>query len=144
MTEHATSIDIDAPPDVVFDLLTTPEGMTAWMGQYAELDPRADGRFAVDVAGYAIRGRFLVVERPTRVVVTWGVSGSDDLPPGSSTVSFTLTPTERGTHVEVVHSDLPDARLPGHLDGWGHFLPRLRTVAPGGDAGPDTGRPRDR
>lgn len=138
MAEHATSIEIEAEPDDVFGYLVTAEGMTAWMGQRAVLDPRPDGVFEIDIAGSPIRGRYLQVERPHRVVVSWGVAGSDDLPPGASTVSFTLTPTVRGTRVDVVHSGLPEPRLLGHADGWAHFLTRLSAVARGGDAGPDT------
>ncbi len=137
MAEYATSIEIEAAPADVFDYLVTESGMTAWMGQDATVDPRPGGGFAVDIAGHAIRGRYLDVERPGRVVVSWGVAGSPDLPPGASTVEFTLTPTARGTRVDLVHSDLPDARLDGHADGWTHFLSRLRVVAPGGDAGQD-------
>jgi uncharacterized protein YndB with AHSA1/START domain len=137
MAEYATSIEIEASPAEVFDHLVTDDGMTAWMGQHATLDPRAGGSFAVDIAGYAIRGRYLEVERPRRVVVSWGVAGSPDLPPGASTVTFTLTPTAHGTRVDLVHADLPDPTLAGHADGWTHFLSRLRVVAPGGDAGQD-------
>ncbi|MDN5852164.1 MAG: SRPBCC domain-containing protein [Actinomycetia bacterium] len=143
MAEYATSIEIDAPPTVVFDYLTTDEGMTAWMGQHADLDPRPGGVFAVDIAGYPARGQYLHVERPTRVVVSWGFAGSTDLPAGASTVEFRLTETDRGTKVDLVHSGLPDTELAGHTDGWEHFLPRLCIAAPGGDAGPDDWQPID-
>lgn len=143
MAEYATSIEIDAPPARVFDFLVTEDGITAWMGQHATLVPEPRGLFAVDIAGYAIRGHYLRVERPHRVVVTWGVAASPDLPPGSSTVEFRLTPIGHGTRVDLVHSGLPDTDLDGHADGWTHFLPRLRTVATGGDAGSDHWQPND-
>ncbi|MGD9695941.1 MAG: SRPBCC domain-containing protein [Thermoleophilia bacterium] len=137
MAEYATSIEIDAPPDEVFDHLVTDAGMTAWMGRSAALDARVGGGFAVDIAGHAIRGRYLEVERPRRVVVSWGVAGSPDLPPGASTVTFTLTPTAGGTRVDLTHSGLPETRLEGHADGWTHFMERLRVAASGGDADED-------
>lgn len=143
MAEYETSVEIDARPEVVFDYLTTDVGMTAWMGQRASLDPRPGGGFAVDIAGYAIRGEYLHVEPPTRVVVSWGIEGAADLPAGASTVEFRLTRIERGTRVDLIHSGLPDTALPGHKDGWEHFVPRLRTVACGGSAGPDHWRPID-
>jgi uncharacterized protein YndB with AHSA1/START domain len=143
MAEYSTSIEIDAPPARVFDYLVTEAGMTAWMGQHATLAPEPGGEFAVDIAGYAIRGHYLQVERPHRVVVSWGVAASDDLPPGASTVEFRLTPIPHGTRVDLVHSQLPDTELHGHADGWTHFLPRLQTVATGGNAGPDDWRPID-
>jgi uncharacterized protein YndB with AHSA1/START domain len=142
MAEYATSIEIEAPPSQVFDYLVTDAGMTAWMGQHAELDPRPGGGFAVDVAGYAVRGRYLEVDRPHRVVVTWGMAGSAGLPPGASRVEFTLTATAAGTRVDLRHTDLPDGELEGHADGWTHFLPRLDMVASGGDPGPDDWVPR--
>ncbi|MBD5784891.1 SRPBCC domain-containing protein [Cellulosimicrobium terreum] len=143
MAEYVTSIEIEAPPEVVFEYLTTDAGMTAWMGQHAGLDPRPGGAFAVDIAGYAIRGEYLHVEPPTRVVVSWGMAGSPELPAGASTVEFRLTAVGRGTHVELTHSGLPDTALAGHQDGWEHFVPRLRTAASGGDPGPDHWHPID-
>jgi len=137
MAEHATFIEINAEPAVVFEYLVTPEAMTVWMGQHAVLEPQPGGVFAVDIAGSPIRGQYLEVDPPRRVVLSWGVAGSDDLPPGASMVAFTLTPTAQGTRVDVVHSGLPEADLAGHVDGWAHFLPRLLVVAEGGDAGDD-------
>ncbi len=144
MPEFATSIVIDADADDVFEYLVTQQGLTAWMGQHAVLDPQPGGVFEVDIAGSPIRGRYLDIDRPRRVVVSWGLAGSDDFPPGTSTVSFTLTPAEQGTRVDVVHSDLPEGRLAGHAYGWTHFLPRLVTVARGGDAGHDDWTPLSR
>ena len=141
MAEFFTSIDIEAPPSTVFAYLTTDAGMTAWMGQRAELEPYPGGGFAVDIAGHAIRGTFLQVDPPHRVIVSWGVAGSADLPPGASTVEFTLTPITTGTRVELRHAGLPDERLDGHTDGWAHFLPRLQVAARGGESGPDDWRP---
>lgn len=143
MAEFRDSIDIAAAPETVFEYLVTAEGMTAWMGQYAELDPTPGGRFAVDIAGHAIRGEYLHVEHPRRVVVSWGVAGSETLPAGSSRVEFTLTPTVTGTRVELTHSDLPDTEVRGHAHGWAHFLPRLGTAGVGGDADTDDWHPLD-
>lgn len=141
MAEFRDSIEIVASPETVFDYLTTNDGMTAWMGQYADLDPRPGGRFAVDIAGHPVRGEYLQVERPHRVVVSWGFEGSDDLPAGASTVEFRLTRTGSGTRVDLCHSDLPDAEVRGHADGWANFLPRLAVVCAGDNPGPDDWRP---
>ena len=141
MPEFRTSIDIAAEPAVVFDYLVTADGMTAWMGEFASLEPRPGGRFEVDIAGYPVRGQYLEVDPPRRVVVSWGFAGSEDLPPGASRVSFELVPVDGGTRVELTHSDLPDALLPGHEGGWAHFLPRLREAGSGDPPGKDAWRP---
>jgi uncharacterized protein YndB with AHSA1/START domain len=141
MAEHRTSIDIDAAPEVVFEFLVTDTGMTSWMGQWASLDPVPGGEFAVDIAGYPARGMFLEVDPPRRVTVSWGFAGHESLPPGSSTVSFDLTPISAGTRVEVVHTDLPEDDVPGHIEGWNHFLPRLTRAVAGEQLPPDTWKP---
>jgi len=141
MAEHRSSIDIDAAPEVVFDYLVTDRGMTSWMGQWASLDPVPGGEFAVDIAGYPARGMFLEVDPPRRMTVSWGFAGNDSLPPGTSTVSFDLTPIGGGTRVEVVHTDLPEDDVAGHVAGWSHFLPRLARAASGERLPPDHWRP---
>ena len=141
MAEFRDSIEIAAPPQTVFEYLTTNEGMTAWMGQYADLDPTPGGQFAVQIAGHAVRGHYLVVEPPRRVVVSWGFPASDDLPAGASTVEFVLTAIKSGTRVDLRHFDLPETAVPGHAGGWANFLPRLGIAAEVGDAGPDHWQP---
>lgn len=141
MAEHRSFIDIDAAPEVVFEFLVTEAGMTAWMGQWAHLDPVPGGAFAVDVAGHPARGQFLEVDPPRRVTFTWGFAGNEALPPGSSTASFDLTPITTGTRVDVVHSGLPAGDVPGHVRGWAHFLTRLARAAAGEHLEPDAWRP---
>ena len=138
MPEFSTSIEIEAPPEVVFEHLVEAERMVTWMGQHARLQPIPGGEFAVDISGHLIRGEYLEVERPHRVVLSWGMAGTEDLPPGSSRVEFTLTPTATGTSLILVHSGLPDTRAGGHATGWANYLSRLRAAAKGIDPGPDT------
>ncbi len=141
MAEFRDSIDIAAAPATVFHYLTTNDGMTAWMGRHASLDPRPGGRFAVDIAGHPVRGEYLRVEFPHLVIVSWGFAGSSELPVGASTVEFRLTEIDGGTRVDLTHSNLPEPAVAGHADGWAHFLPRLAVAGPGGDAGPSDWRP---
>jgi uncharacterized protein YndB with AHSA1/START domain len=127
--EFATSIDIEAPPEIVFDHLVTPEGMLAWMGQHAELDATPGGVFAVDIEGNPVRGEYLEVDPPRTVVVSWGVLGSDVLPAGSSRVTFRLTSIPTGTRLHLTHTGLPADEQPKHALGWTEFLGRLADAA---------------
>lgn len=138
VADFTTSIDIAAPREVVFAHLTSPERITRWLGQRAELHPVPGGIFAVDVNGTLVRGEYLELDPPRRVVVSWGMTGMDELPPGASQVEFTLTPTGGGTRLDLVHRGLPASRLPGHSSGWANYLRRLGVAATGLDPGPDT------
>jgi uncharacterized protein YndB with AHSA1/START domain len=125
VADFITSIDIDAPPEIVFAHLVTPEGMLAWMGNHVELDPTPGGVFAVDIEGNPVRGEYLEVDPPHAVVVSWGVLGNDVLPAGSSRVEFRLTPIAGGTPLDLTHTGLPAEEQPKHAEGWGHVLQRL-------------------
>ena len=138
MTESfATELDLPAPIEEVFRHLTDPAAMTRWMGQHATLEPAVGGAFEVDINGVPVRGRYLEIDPPRRVVVSWGVAGSTELPPGATQVEFTLTPTPGGTRLRLVHRGLSPDQAPIHAAGWQHFLSRLARAAAGQDPGPD-------
>src|SRR5919206_135349 len=133
----SASVHVDAQPERVFAYFTDPEAVVRWMGDYALLDATPGGEFAVDINGVPVRGRYLEVQPPHRLLISWGHAGSSRLPPGASTVEITLTPARDGTHVAVTHRDLPEPEASRHERGWRHFLARLALAAPGGDPGPD-------
>ena len=134
---YTASVHIEAHPERVFAYFTQPEAMVRWMGDFALLEAAPGGEFRVDINGVPVRGRYLEVEPPRRLLISWGHAGSERLPPGASTVEVRLTPAGGGTDVEIVHRDLPEPERSGHARGWPHFLDRLVIAAAGGDPGPD-------
>ena len=131
---------IAASPETVFDFFVDPDKMIQWMGRSVELDPRPGGGFRCDINDEAVAsGSYVEVERPSRVVFTWGWNGEDSVtPPGSSTVEVLLAPDGDGTHLRLIHHDLPSAEsAEKHGHGWRHYLDRLETAAIGGDPGTD-------
>jgi uncharacterized protein YndB with AHSA1/START domain len=135
--EFHTSVRIEARPAEVFPYLVDAELITRWMGEWAELDPTPGGKFVLDVNGVPIRGEYLVVEPPHRLVFSWGAAGNDVIGPGSTAVEIRLRADGDGTLLELAHRDLPAEELPRHGIGWGHFLTRLAVAATGADPGPD-------
>jgi uncharacterized protein YndB with AHSA1/START domain len=133
----SASIHVRAEPERVFAYFTEPEAMVRWMGDYAVLDATPGGEFAVDINGVPVRGRYLEVDPPRRLLISWGHAGSERLPPGASTVEVLLTAAGAGTDVRIVHRDLPEPYADGHARGWRHFLARLAIAGAGGDPGPD-------
>ena len=134
---YTASVHIAAPPERVFDYFTRPEAMIRWMGRQARLDARPGGEFSLDFNRVHVRGRFLEVDRPKRLLISWGHEGSDLLPPGASTLEVTFEPGRSGTTVRVVHRDLPKREMPRHAMGWEHYLDRLAAAGAGADPGPD-------
>ena len=140
MSDRVTArVHIDADPALVYDYFTRPEAMVRWMGDAARLEAKPGGDFKVDVHGACVRGRYVELDPPHRLVIAWGYAGSDRLPPGASTVEVRLTAEAGGTSVELEHRDLPADDVAGHAAGWSHYLDRLRLVALGRDPGRDPG-----
>jgi uncharacterized protein YndB with AHSA1/START domain len=135
------SVFVEAPPERVYDYFTRPEAIVRWMGDYALLEPKENGRFTLDVHGAPVRGRYLELDPPHRLVISWGYAGSDRLPPGASTVEVLLVAAGAGTLVELQHRDLPAQEIPGHAGGWAHYLKRLESAAGDRDPGADPGMP---
>jgi uncharacterized protein YndB with AHSA1/START domain len=131
----AASVRISAPPEVVFPYFTDPALIVQWLGDWAQLDPTPGGEFALDMGTdtrtavkVPVRGEYVVVEPPHRVVFTWGVAGRDELPAGSTTVEVRLTADASETLVELYHHGLPPAQLDGHRSGWAEKLGTLASV----------------
>lgn len=140
MATYTTRIEIDAAPDRVFDHFVQPDLLVRWMGDYAALDARQDGTFAVDINGVIIRGAYLRVERPRLIEIAWGEAGNPLMPPGSTHLVIRLTERPGGTVLELEHRGLVDTEAAKHAIGWPHFLDRLRELGSGRDPGPDPWR----
>lgn len=132
-------IYIEAPPQIVFELLTDPVKMLRWMGVAAEIEARPGGIYRLDPNGRdVIRGQYLEVVPNSKVVFTWGwEQGGHQIPAGSSVVEIHLQARHRGTWVRLIHRDLPFEMRERHERGWTHYLSRLRSSAEGRDPGPD-------
>jgi uncharacterized protein YndB with AHSA1/START domain len=129
---------IKARPPIVFDAVTTAEGIAQWWGPdagpvlLAEADPRVGGSYRVrflrllDDIQYECSGEFLEIVRPELVVLSW--HWKDGLPePGESRVRFSLKPVSEGTELTLIHSQLRDetGRV-SHTDGWAGALKKLQ------------------
>ncbi|MGI8562762.1 MAG: SRPBCC family protein [Candidatus Dormibacter sp.] len=123
------TIRIAAAPAEVFQYLVEPSLLVQWMGTWADLKAQPGGVFAVDFDKAHVRGKYVSVEPPDRVVSTWGVPGDATLPAGSSTVEILLRADGDETVVELIHHDLPPERLPDHKAGWASLLEALRLTA---------------
>ena len=82
---------IKARPSIVFDALTTPEGIACWWGPdggsvlVAETDPQVGGRFRVrfrmlDGSEHESSGEYLEVVKPERLSMSWRWTSASKIP----------------------------------------------------------------
>lgn len=128
------TIEIAAPIEVVFELITTAQGLSEWMAAEAVSELEVGGllRWRHE-NGAVMSGRFVEVRRPTRVVFTygWEAGGPADVPPGSTEVTIDLAEHGGQTRLQLVHRRLPRVRADEHRHGWSWFLQRLAARAAG-------------
>ena len=127
---------IKARPSIVFDAITTAEGIAQWWGPdagpvlIAEADPRKGGRYRVrfrklDGTEHESSGEFLEVVPPERVVMSWRWEGGRE-DPNESRVEIVLRLIPEGTEITFTHSLLRDDETRrSHEEGWTGALDKL-------------------
>lgn len=130
---------LKARPAIVFEALTTPEGIASWWGPdagpvlLAETDVRVGGRFRVrfrmlDGTEHESAGEYLEVDEPKRLVMTWRwTTGGEPAEAGNfSRLSFDLEPIGSGTELTLTHAQLKtDASRISHEQGWTGAIDKL-------------------
>jgi uncharacterized protein YndB with AHSA1/START domain len=126
---------IAARPSIVFDALTTPEGIFYWWGPdagpvlLAETDVRVGGKFrvrfrALDGIEHESHGEYIEIVKPKRLAMTWLWKDGED--PGESLVEIDLRSIAEGTELTFVHSLLLDEESRrSHEYGWNGALDKL-------------------
>ena len=127
---------LPAPAEQVFAMFTDPRQLIRWIGISADLEPWPGGRFRFEVVpGQFCEGQYVVLDRPVRLVFTWGWTDPGfGLAPGTSRVEVTLTRAGtdgRQTRLRLVHTGLAGDLGLLHDDGWSRFLGRLAAVTSG-------------
>jgi uncharacterized protein YndB with AHSA1/START domain len=130
---------IAARPSVVFDALTSAEGMASWWSPddgpvlAAASDPKVGGRFRIrfrklDGSEHECCGEFLEIEEPLRVVMSfeWTAGGVPEERERLSRVELHLRLIDTGTELTVIHAGLFDeSSASNHGSGWGGALDKL-------------------
>ena len=139
MTSLTLARRIAARPSIVFDALTTSDGIACWWGPddgpvlLAETDIRVGGRFRIrfrmlDGSEHECSGQYIEVDRPTRLVMSWRwTQGGDPQEAGEeSRVEIDLRPIDTGTELIFKHSHLrTEASRASHEQGWKGALDKL-------------------
>jgi uncharacterized protein YndB with AHSA1/START domain len=109
------TVDLSAPPDEVYRAYMMPARHAEFTGGAAEIDGRVGGHMTA-WNGY-ISGEFLQLEEGRRIVQSWRTT---EWPAGygDSKLELTFTPTEHGTRITMVHSNVPAQQAHRYEDGW--------------------------
>lgn len=138
-------IHIDAPPEVVFEVISQPEHIREWW--YADTDiqptPGSSGElvWAADDNSKAkvVPITVVVAEPPRRFTFRWThPQGEAPIDGNSLLVTFELTPSGPGTHLRLTETGFRERgweiaaveqQYQEHVVGWGKFVPLIRSHA---------------
>jgi uncharacterized protein YndB with AHSA1/START domain len=137
-------LHIDASPDVVFEVVSSPAHIRDWWGAETRFAPVAGSvsrlTWTDDATGTEKSTPFTVVEvdPPRRFSFRWTYDDALARPGNSLLVTFELVASAGGTLVRFTESGFRErgwdaavleAYYQDHERGWDHYLPRLAGVA---------------
>ena len=130
------SLEIEASPETVWSILTTPERFSIWMGGNVEFEARSGSPFRAEFPNIqtVIAGEVVTLDDDARHLgLTWGVEAghhADIFPAACSLVEFRVHDADVGCRVELSHSQIPSAAVSQeHEGGWRFHLSRMALFA---------------
>ncbi|GAB3948768.1 hypothetical protein GCM10029976_080590 [Kribbella albertanoniae] len=132
----ATEIRIErvlsATIDRVYDAWTRADLLMRWYCPNPQLelkvqaDVRVGGEYVVEMGPHVVRGNYLVVEPPYRLVFSWAWDGSSDEP---TRVQVDLSEVADGTLMVLNHTGFANAEdTANHQLGWDPQVDRLTAL----------------
>jgi uncharacterized protein YndB with AHSA1/START domain len=134
-------IHIEAPPEVVFEVVSRPEHLRAWWSDDATLDPApgAVGQLVWGDREHVAAITVVDVDPPRRFSFRWVAPENEAATPENSLlVTFDLEPSGTGTLLRLTETGFREKgweiavleqQYREHVVGWHTYLPRLRTYA---------------
>jgi uncharacterized protein YndB with AHSA1/START domain len=153
--EVVCEIEVEAPPERVFEALTRQDQLFAWWGkeptvelEFFEMEARKGGRWRFlghakpgsdhgevaeqlkrnQATAFEAHGEVLEFLPPRRLVWSW-IANWHEHPTHPTTVTWELSPTKRGTRVKVTHGGLARETMArkDYTGGWKGVLKLLFT-----------------
>jgi uncharacterized protein YndB with AHSA1/START domain len=124
-------IQIDASPEVVYEVISSAEHLREWWPDEADLQavPGATGTLSFDCKD-VVAVTVVDADPPRLFSFRWAYDGEVATAENSLLVTFELVPSGQGTLLRFAESGWdeaarPDAEYQDHVNGWDYFLPRL-------------------
>ncbi|HET6743490.1 MAG TPA: SRPBCC domain-containing protein [Kribbella sp.] len=127
-------IRIEATPEVVYQVVSSPEHLREWWPDEVDLEavPGATGTVGFQQADGMKYESVTVIEAdpPRRFAIRWTHEGSTATAENSVLATFDLVPQDGGTLLRFAETGFDeanrsDAQYQDHTSGWNYFLPRL-------------------
>ncbi len=132
---------VDAPPETVFDVVSSPEHVKQWWSDDARYEPTpgSSGELTfgdpASADGRVMRFQVLEVQPPRRFSFRWTHPDGAVAAEGNSLlVTFELTPSGAGTLLNMTETGfremgwelaLLEEEYRSHITGWEFYLPRI-------------------
>jgi uncharacterized protein YndB with AHSA1/START domain len=132
---------IPAPPERVFEYWTEPELLARWFGPEGcdvptrNLDVRPGGKWRTTIRSpegklRTVSGVYNLIDRPRRLVFTWGWDDDDGARGHETEVTVTLEPTPGGTRLKLVQQLFQTSEARNlHNGGWTSSLNKMQKLA---------------
>jgi uncharacterized protein YndB with AHSA1/START domain len=136
-------IHVEARPEVVYEVISTPEHLRKWWPDEAELEPLPGATGVISFGDRSTPNAHVVpltvvaVDPPRRFSFRWvDDEGGVATPANSLLVTFELVPSGAGTLLRFTETGFREQgweaavleeQYRDHVAGWDYFLPRLVT-----------------
>ena len=135
-------IYVEASPDVVFEVVSSPQHVQEWWPDDARYDVRPGSAGEIvfgdpEAGGKVVSLTVVEVQAPRTFSFRWTHPASEEAAEGNSLlVTFELTPQDGGTLLKMTETGFREMgweaavleqQYREHVTGWDYFLPRLTT-----------------
>lgn len=117
--------EIAQPPEKIWRALTESHLIEEWLKMKPDFSAETDRPYKMTADWGAVEGRVLAAEPHTTLSYTWSAFGLE------SVVTYTLTPTPRGTLLRVEQAGFPttmEYAYQGAQQAWPEYLAAIETV----------------
>ncbi|WP_042366059.1 SRPBCC domain-containing protein [Streptacidiphilus neutrinimicus] len=140
-------IHVDATPEVVYEVVSTPEHLRGWWPDEAEFEPEPGGTGTFGFGDSSSPDRHVVAltvieaDPPRRFSFRWMHEQDQAATPGNSLlITFDLVPAGAGTLLRLTETGFREQgweaavleeQYRDHVTGWDYYLPRLAPYVDG-------------
>jgi uncharacterized protein YndB with AHSA1/START domain len=128
-------IFVEAAPEIVFDVVSSPEHVRHWWPDDAHYEPSPGSTGEISFGDNVVALTVIEAKPPRTFTFRWTQpTGTRPAPGNSLLVTFELTPSGDGTLIRMTETGFREMgwetavleeQYQDHVKGWDHFLPRI-------------------